>query len=255
MKHAHITTFGRMILGVVLLALASVSHAQNSAAEDQALHEKLSRALAAASQGQLQLVSIRPSPVQGLLELELSSGEVLLSDSQGDFLLTGDVFRTTDNGLVNLSAERRQEQVVELVAQVPEEQMIIFSPEQTRATITVFTDADCTYCRKLHHDMDEILAHGIKVRYLAFPRGGAASAVYPKMISVWCSADRQRALTQAKNGQNLPQRECDNPVLEHFSLGNRLGISGTPALVLEDGTVIPGYLDVERLTAVVLGSL
>ena len=56
-------------------------------------------------------------------------------------------------------------------------------------------------------------------------------------------------LTQAKNGQNLPERDCENPVLEHYALGNEIGISGTPALVLADGTVIPGYMDTERLAA------
>ena len=70
-----------------------------------------------------------------------------------------------------------------------------------------------------------------------------------KMISVWCSDDRHRSLTQAKNGQNLPERECETPVMTHYELGNQIGISGTPALIFPDGRVIPGYMDVERLVA------
>jgi thiol:disulfide interchange protein DsbC len=126
--------------------------------------------------------------------------------------------------------------------------MIIFTPEtEVKATLTVFTDVDCTYCRALHRDIDMILEKGIQVRYLAYPRGGENAESYDKMLSVWCSDDRHKTLTQAKNGQNLPKRNCESPVLTHYFLGNELGISGTPALVFPDGRVIPGYVEVDRL--------
>jgi thiol:disulfide interchange protein DsbC len=235
-------------------AAVAESDAMNRGAvlDDAALSEKLSRTMAAASQNQLHVVAIRETAMPGLLEVELNTGELLFSDRTGDFLVTGDLFRTSDRGLINLSAEARKLKVVEMIAAVPEEEMIIYRPDEVKASITVFTDADCTFCRKLHGDLEQILDAGIEVRYLAFPRGGPASTVYPKMISIWCSEDRNKVMTQAKNGQNIPERECDNPVLEHFELGNRVGISGTPAVVLEDGSVVPGYLDVERLRALVL---
>ena len=93
------------------------------------------------------------------------------------------------------------------------------------------------------------MAKGIEIRYLAYPRGGEAAGSYEKMISVWCSPDRHKSLTQAKNGQNLPTRDCETPVLEHYELGNQIGISGTPALIFPDGRLIPGYMDVDRLVA------
>jgi thiol:disulfide interchange protein DsbC len=259
MKNLQKKTFMQILSCGALLLASTFGYyvmAQSSPAnsEDQALLEKLSKALGAASQGQLQAVAVRKSAMPGLLEVELNSGELLLSDAGGDFLLTGDLYRTTETGLQNLSAENRKGKVVEMIAAIPEAEMIIYNPRQQKASITVFTDADCTYCRKLHADMDEILERGIQVRYMAFPRGGSASTVFPKMISIWCAQDRNEALDQAKRGQNLPERSCDNPVLKHFELGNQIGISGTPALVLKDGTVIPGYLDVERLAEVVLGS-
>jgi len=217
------------------------------------LKAKLTASLAAATGAQLQIVAISETPFEGLIEVELDSGEKLFSDRKGEHLVTGDLFQTTSTGLVNLSAQARQAQIVQWVAAVPEDEMVIFTPEETKASITVFTDVDCAYCRRLHADLDAILALGIQVRYVAYPRGGEASAAYPKMISVWCSEDRKRTMTQAKNGQNIPTRECDNPVLRHYNLGNRIGISGTPALVLQDGTVIPGYLEPAQLAGTVLG--
>jgi len=93
------------------------------------------------------------------------------------------------------------------------------------------------------------LAYGIEVRYLAYPRGGQAATSYDKMISVWCSDDRKQSLTLAKEGEELPAAACDTPILDHYQLGNELGISGTPALVFSDGRLVPGYMDSERLAA------
>lgn len=241
-------------MSAALLSAASV-HAQNDGPEwESSLREAINESLGAASQGQLRVEQVNETPMPNVIEVILSSGEILFSDRSGEFLIAGEMYRTQPEGLVNLTAETRKGQVADLLAGVPEDQMVIFPADgDSKATISVFTDVDCTYCRRLHHDVEAINANGITVRYLAYPRGGVESTAYPKMVSVWCSSDRHRSITQAKNGQNLPERDCQNPVLNHHSLGNRIGITGTPAIVLPDGTLIPGYMDVERLTSVVLG--
>lgn len=254
------TTLFRSVAAIALGTLGLIHSAvsQNGSAADNAwanaLREKLTTTLVAATNTPLQITAISKTPFEGLVEVELSTGETLFSDLKGDYLVTGDLFRVdTSAGLVNLTAQARQARVVDWIAAVPEEQMIIFSPEEVKGTITVFTDVDCTYCRKLHSEIDAILAQGIRVRYMAYPRGGEASTAYPKMISVWCSDDRNKSLTQAKHGQNIPTKVCDNHVLEHYNLGNKIGITGTPSIVLADGTVIPGYLDSQQLAAMVFG--
>lgn len=234
-------------LSVILLTLVAVFFTAQLA-QAQSLREKLSEAIEAASGNQLRILSITPTPLSTIFEVELSTGEVLYSDISGDFMFAGDMFQTSPAGLLNLTGAKKQERALEKVAAVPESEMIIFSPEdEVKSSITVFTDVDCTYCRKLHGDLEQLLAKGIEIRYLAYPRGGAQAASYDKMLSVWCSQDRKRALTQAKNGQNLPTADCITPVLAHYGIGNQLGISGTPALVLPDGRVVPGYMDAERL--------
>ncbi|MEX1198459.1 MAG: DsbC family protein [Pseudohongiellaceae bacterium] len=247
----------RWFAGVSALGLSAAVFAQSSAVvnpEYEALRDTLDSSLGGATRGQLSVQRIRPSAMDGMLEVTLNSGEVLFTDPDGEFMLTGDLLRTNAQGFVNLSAETRKEQNIARVAAVPDEEVITFSPDgDVRATISVFTDVDCTFCRRLHGDMDEILGHGIEVRYLAYPRGGTSAASYGKMLSVWCSDDRKRALTQAKNDQNLPERNCDNPVLKHYELGNQVGISGTPAIILQDGTVVPGYAGLDRLTSLVFG--
>lgn len=252
------TTLFRFVAAIALVSVgfAYTAFGQSDATEEPwtaELRTKLTQTLGAATESDVQVVRISETPVAGLVEVELSTGETLFSDREGGYLVTGDLFKASPDGLENLSAATRQGKVAEWIAAVPESEMIIFTPEEKKASITVFTDVDCTYCRKLHGELDAIMALGIQVRYVAYPRGGEGSTAYPKMISVWCSDDRNKSLTQAKNGQNLPARDCQTPVLEHYNLGNKIGISGTPALVLEDGTVIPGYLDSQQLAEVVFG--
>ena len=216
----------------------------------QDLADKLKRSVELPSQGQLEIVAIKETPLPQIFEVELNTGELLYSDISGDYLFAGDLYQTTNSGLMNLSSKTRQLRTAERINAIPEDQMIVYSPEdETKATLTVFTDVDCTYCRALHKDVEALVAKGIEVRYLAYPRGGQAAGSYEKMISVWCSQDRHKSLTQAKNGQNLPARDCQTPVLEHYELGNQIGISGTPALIFPDGRLIPGYMDVDRLVA------
>ena len=111
----------------------------------------------------------------------------------------------------------------------------------------MFTDIDCGYCRKLHGEMDKYNAEGITVRYLMFPRAGIDSPSYKKAVTVWCNKDQQDAMTRAKAGENLPNASCDNPVKEEYELGQLIGVRGTPAIIMEDGAMLPGYVPAARL--------
>ncbi len=122
--------------------------------------------------------------------------------------------------------------------------MIIFSPKQVKHTIDVFTDVDCGYCRKLHRQIDKYLAQGIRVRYLFFPRSGPNTESWTKAEQVWCSEDRNAALTRSKLGEVLTTKVCNpTPVQEHYSLGLKFGVQGTPAIITDTGELLPGYMD------------
>lgn len=240
------STVSKAILGLLLVGGLATVFAQGGS---QSLRGKLEQAIEVASGNQLEIVGLNQTALPTIFEVELNTGEILYSDISGDYLFAGDMYATTPNGLMNLSSSTRQKRALDKIAAIPEEQMIVFSPEEVKASITVFTDVDCTYCRKLHGDMADLMDRGIEIRYLAYPRGGEAAGSYDKMISVWCSSDRKESLTLAKNDEPLPEISCDTPVMDHYLIGNELGISGTPALVFEDGRVVPGYMDSERLAA------
>jgi thiol:disulfide interchange protein DsbC len=132
---------------------------------------------------------------------------------------------------------------------------ILFSPSEVKHTVTVFTDVDCSYCRKLHSQIDDYMGLGIEVRYLLYPRNGPASRAWTTSEDVMCASDRGSALTAAKLDREFKTTKCKSSALtEHYSLGRDIGLSGTPAIVLEDGTLIGGYLSPEALATRIEGS-
>lgn len=239
-------TIRSVLFAAVVASCSGMALAQEA---PEALRTKLVQSLEVSSSGQLQIVNIKPTVLGNIFEVELNTGELLYTDISGDYLFAGDMYQTTQEGLLNLSSATRQDRTLEKIAAVPVEEMIIFSPDEVKATINVFTDVDCTYCRALHRDHQDLMSRGVEIRYLAYPRGGEQAGSFNKMISVWCSDDPHKSLTQAKNGQNLPERDCETPIMKHYNLGNELGISGTPAIIFPDGRLIPGYLDADTLAS------
>lgn len=188
--------------------------------------------------------SIEAAPVKGLYEVVFGT-RVFYVSADGRYLLRGDIMDTATRDSIT---ETRQSALrAALINSVDESGMIVFSPEKPKYTVTVFTDIDCGYCRKLHREIQSYNDAGIAVRYMAFPRSGPNTESYFKAISVWCGKDRKALMTQAKNGESLEQAKCDNPIDKHMEVANQIGISGTPTIILEDGTLMPGYVPALRL--------
>jgi thiol:disulfide interchange protein DsbC len=113
----------------------------------------------------------------------------------------------------------------------------------------VYTDVDCPYCARFHRDVPALNEAGVKVRYLLFPRTGVGSESYHKAVSVWCASDRVKVVGIAKAGGKVEPKKCDNPVEKHMELGAEIGIQGTPAIVFDNGKMLPGYVPAPQLLA------
>ena len=187
---------------------------------------------------------VTPSPVKGFQEV-IVDGHILYVSDDGKYLIQGSLFDITARK--DLTEARRTGVRKAALASLPAGKRIVFPAENAKHTLTVFTDIDCGYCRKLHQEMAGYNKLGITVEYLMFPRAGIGSGSYTKAVNVWCADDRNDALTRSKNGENVETRECDNPIAEHFQVGQAAGVTGTPALVTSDGTLLPGYLPPDAL--------
>lgn len=204
---------------------------------------------------QIVVKSVDDSDWSGIYEVTLGNGETLFSDAKGEYFMVGQLFQLTDDkGFVNLSELKMQAQRVEMLASVPEQERILFAAEgEEKGRVTVFTDISCPYCVKLHKEIPALQKMGIGVEYLAFPRRGPQSRDAQTMSKVWCAKDPQAAMTAAKLGQgDFESEACDSPVIRQYILGQRMGVTGTPAILLGDGTLIPGYLPAAELAAEVL---
>ena len=188
--------------------------------------------------------SIAESQVPDFYQVVLQ-GQVVYVSADGKFLLQGSVF-DIDNK-TDLTERARAEIRRTALAAVGPEQRIIFPAKDPKYSITVFTDIDCGYCRKMHSEMAEYNKRGISVEYLFFPRAGIGSDSYDKAVSVWCADDRNAAMTRAKNGAEPERKTCDNPVAHDYELGQKIAVTGTPAVVTSGGMQLGGYLPPEQL--------
>lgn len=191
---------------------------------------------------------IQRTAIPGLLQVTTGTNVFYVS-TDGQYVVAGEMLDVNQD-LENWSLTEKAMRVLrlELLADAPEADMIIFPATAPKiGTVTVFTDIDCGYCRQLHSQMQEYNDAGIEIRYLGYPRAGVGSKSYDKTVTVWCSEDRQAAMTAAKKGEELANKTCENPVAMQLELGKKLGITGTPTLIFNNGAKIPGYVPPKEL--------
>ena len=222
-----------VMLVSLMVAPAVFSADINSPEERELARQKIARLVEDAP------FELNDGPVPGVFEV-LLGGQIVYAYQQGDHLLIGELYDT--DRMINYAEAAEQVHVAEILAQIPADEMIVFGPEDAKRHITVFTDIDCPYCRKLQEEVPELTEAGLQVRYLAFPRAGIGSKTYSEMVSIWCSEDQQAAMSDAMEGHYPPTLTCENPVAAQYELGGLAGVRGTPTIVIDDGTIVPGYM-------------
>ena len=238
-------TIGILLAAVLTLPAVSVA---DEAAELETVRETVSSMF-----NGIEPEDIFKSEVDGWYTVRRGAIVAYIS-GDGRYLLQGDLIDLESQ--VNLSEKSRNDARVKMMSGISEDQMIIFAPENPRHTISVFTDIDCTYCRRLHSQIDEYMEHGIAVQYFLYPRSGPASPSWTKAEEVWCSSDQNNALTLAKLDQSFDTESCDASIIDtHYTMGQDVGLRGTPAIVLEDGTLFSGYLPPEQLSEAIVATL
>lgn len=191
------------------------------------------------------VTSVTPSDLPDFYLAQIDGLPPVFTNKDGTLVFQGDLLQLGGDTPINVAQNAQSYVAKEALAAVDPKEMIIFSPKgETKAAIYVFSDPTCHYCQLLHKDMAKINANGIEVRYLAWPR---SENVIPLTQSIWCSADRHRAMNDAKSGKNVTSPSCDNPVQKHIALGYSLGVAGTPAVFSENGQQIGGYLPADEL--------
>lgn len=244
----------KLMIGLVMIAVSSPIMVSNSIAADSdkitELQKSLKKIMPRADPD-----SIAESSLAGLYEV-IYGAQVIYVSSNGRYMIEGDIFDIQKR--VNITESKRQGGRLKAVQSLDQESFIVFKPEKLKPKhiITVFTDIDCGYCRKLHKEMADYNKLGIEMRYAAFPRSGVDTPSYYKAVHVWCAKNPQKAMNFAKNGAKLEQLkaleqqkgvDCGDSIKKHLATARELGVTGTPTLVMSDGQVVPGYVPAKRL--------
>lgn len=238
---------GIALLSAGLLALQpALAQGETDMAELQQVREKVSSLF-----DEIQPEHIQPSQIDGWYTIRKGAIIAYIS-GDGRYLLQGDLIDLDTQ--TNLSEHERNLSRIDMMASIDEDQMITFTPDEVKYTVSVFTDIDCAFCRRLHSHIDGYMAEGIQIRYLLYPRNGPTSASWVKAEHVWCASDRNAALTLAKLDKPYETHSCDSSMVsKHYALGRDIGLTGTPAIILPDGSLRAGYLEpgalAERLAA------
>jgi len=203
--------------------------------------------------GDLQPDQVRKTPITGVYEL-LFGKLVKYMDGSGRFLFRGGELQDSSGNSLTYAAlgdaaKNVSDKNLALLNQLSDAEMLIYPAQNQNHVLTVFTDTDCPYCRKLHQDIPEYTKRGITVRYIFFPRAGAGSSSYHTAVSVWCSDNPQQALSDAEKGMRVIPTRCENPIDKHLDLAKQLNLLGTPVLMLEDGEMLYGYSDPNEIMA------
>ncbi|SIT72607.1 thiol:disulfide interchange protein DsbC [Ectothiorhodosinus mongolicus] len=228
-----------LVTGVCLAALLSAGAALADAAMDQ-VRERVQQLVPDGTPSY-----IGATGVGDLYEVRYGVQTFYIS-ADGRFAIQGELVELET--MENLTAVSRAQGRLELLAELPTEGMVTYPASgEHRHTITVFTDVDCPYCRRLHEEVPELNANGVEVRYLMFPRAGEGSATYTKMVNVWCADDKRAAMDRVKDGETIESRQCEVPAEAHVAAGQLMGVNGTPAMLLESGDLVPGYRPADEI--------
>lgn len=235
------------LLLAVLLAASVSAGAENVSAELQKVRETVATRFA-----EISPEDVFESPVPGWYMIRKGAIVAYIS-GDGRYLLQGDLIDLQQNA--NLSEESRNEARADMMSAVSDDQLIVFSPDDVEYSVAVFTDIDCTFCRRLHAQINDYMEAGIEIRYFLYPRNGPKSASWVKAENVWCADDRNEALTLAKLDKEFPTRSCNASIVsKHYAIGQDVGLTGTPAIVLDNGTLFSGYMPAARLKQAIVAS-
>lgn len=245
----------------IAVAVLGAAISLTAVASEQTTEDRILEALKGA-RPELEFSSIKPAPIEGLYQVQITDGPILYVNPEADKMIAGDIFTIEPGGFARLEDPELVKRRQELVDSLKDSNTINFAPEgDSKAVVYVFTDVDCGYCRRLHSQMTEYSDNGetkpgynelgIEIRYLAYPRAGVDSSSGQKLETAWCADDKQKAMDRLKNMQDVDLVACENdPVAEHFQLGAEVGVTGTPALLMPDGTLRSGYVPPENLAQI-----
>ncbi|HUX81465.1 MAG TPA: DsbC family protein [Halothiobacillus sp.] len=207
----------------------------DSSADEQVIRKNLTQYMP-----NLPIDSVTPTPVKGIYQV-LSKGQIAYVTADGRYLFAGNLLDL--KAQVNLTGRVRSLQNLELLKTVPADHKMVYPAEGVKkSTIWVLTDPTCPFCEKLHGEIPALQKAGIEVQTILTPRDGKGSAGYVESSQIMCGHQQKADLSSAMAHRPLGGPACKNAVIDaNMQLADELGMSGTPYIIMPDGSSVPGY--------------
>ena len=186
---------------------------------------------------------ISKTPIPGIYELRIGT-DILYSDEQGNHLIEGSVIDTRTRA--NLTQARESKLTAIDFASLPLKDAMVWKQGNGARKIAVFADPNCGYCKKFERELQQV--KDVTVYTFLIPILGGDSP--EKATNIWCAKDNTRARRDWMLDGKTPPRsmgQCETPIARNLALSRKHKVNGTPAIVFEDGTRVPGALNAEQL--------
>lgn len=225
--------------------------AMPSKAEVDALANKLKKSMPG-----LVIDSLKPAAIPGLWEL-VAGGDVAYFTADGQYMIQGTLFNVPERR--NISEETLSEQRAKVMASINKETLIVYPAKgKAKHTVTVFTDPSCTFCNRLHHEMQSYNDMGITIQYAPYARTGQGTLTSRQLQEVVCSKNPRQMMEtfMASPQRNSSGAECKgaDELLNISKVATAVGLKGTPYLVTDSGKALSGYMSAKELLAALQGN-
>ncbi len=189
---------------------------------------------------------ITKTPIVGLFEIRVGS-EVFYADEQADHVITGHIIDTRSRD--NLTEQRLNKLTAIDFSTLPLKDAMLIKQGTGERKLVVFADPNCGYCKRFERDL--VNAKDVSVYTFLYPILGPDSVA--KSRDIWCAKEPGKAWRDWMLNGTAPARnmgKCDTAALDrNTEFGRKHRLQGTPAIVFEDGTRVPGAIPLDKLEA------
>lgn len=194
-----------------------------------------------------EVVSVNPTPIQGIFEVLLAPTQIIYTDAHADYVLSGALIDVAKQ--VNLTESRLAQLTRIDFSKLPLGQAIKTVKGNGAAKLAVFSDPDCPYCKRLDRDTLSKLDN-VTIYTFLFPLDQHTDAARKSGL-IWCASDKSTAWSDWMTNGKLPAAHngCAAPLEANQTLARKLGVRATPTLVLENGELVAGALGKDELDA------
>jgi len=230
-----------------MVAVALAASALTARADEAAIRKNLAERLPNFPP----IDEVSKTPIPGLYELRVGT-DLLYTDEQGQYVIQGSVIDTKTR--TNLTEARIAKLTQIDFASLPLKDAILIKQGSGARKMVVFGDPNCGYCKKLERDL--VALKDVSIYTFLYPILGPDSNV--KARDIWCAREPAKVWRNWMVDGATPAKamgSCDTSALDrNVALGNRHRVTGTPAVVFEDGSRAPGAIPAEQLESRLLAA-